>query len=67
MLHLPDDSRLTPDQRRREVASILARGVLRLRSLIEVSAESVPPDAEHAPADNGLEVSAATRPHVTCG
>ncbi len=34
MLHSPNDpGNLTPDQRRREIAAILARGVLRLRCM----------------------------------
>jgi hypothetical protein len=52
----PDDSNLTPDQRRREIAAILARGVLRHRRSAQFAQES----AESAPSiipQKGLEVS----------
>lgn len=65
MLHSPDDSRLTPEQRRREIAAILARGVLRSRSMLGVPPESTAPDSDDAPPENGLDVSATSRPHVT--
>ena len=44
--HLPPD-RMTPEQRRREVASLLARGLARLRS-----ADS--PPSERVAAESGL-------------
>ena len=63
MPHSPDDpTNLTPDQRRREVAAILARGVLRLHC-IQVAPERAADAPE--PAESRLEVSAAPRPHVT--
>lgn len=31
-MHYPDPSALTPDERRAEIAAILARGILRLRA-----------------------------------
>jgi len=69
MPHSPDDpTDLTPDQRRREVASILARGVLRLHSIRHFAPEpaaSGPCEDVPEPAQNGLEVSATPRPHVT--
>jgi hypothetical protein len=37
-LYDPDD--LTPDQRRREIAAILAEGILRLRCVRQVALES---------------------------
>ena len=44
MVHLPEaDSRLTPEQRRREVASILARGVLRLQRAALAAPEAADP------------------------
>ncbi len=47
MLHSPDDdSRLTPDQRRREVASILARGILRLAPRPELRPMAADPGPE---------------------
>ena len=71
MLHsLDDDSRLTPDQRRREIAAILARGILRLRRIAGTapdSAESGPPEPAPEPAQKALELSAPSRPHVTRG
>jgi hypothetical protein len=70
MPHSPDDSRLTPDQRRREIASILARGILRLHSMARTAPDSADPDTvEHAAehAQKALEVSATPRPHVTRG
>ena len=68
MTYPSDDSRLTPEQRRREVASILARGILRLRAMARTGPDSGDSDAtEHAPqpAQKALEVSATSRPHVT--
>ena len=47
--HLPPD-RMTPEQRRREVASLLARGIARLRS-----ADS--PPFERVAAENGLALA----------
>jgi hypothetical protein len=70
MLPSPDDSRLTPDQRRREIASILARGILRLHSMARTAQNSAGSGAaEHAPepTQKALEVSAQLRPHVTRG
>ena len=62
---------LTPDERRRQVAAILARGVLRLCS----SAQLPPESAESAPVagnssksrQKALEVSAPPSPHATRG
>lgn len=55
----PEDAHLTPDQRRREIAAILARGVLRLRHI-------APNDARDLP-EKPLELFAPSRPHVTRG
>jgi len=49
-------SRLTPDERRHEIASLLAAGVLRL--LTQRGATS---------GDDGLDVPAAPRAHVHAG
>jgi len=54
-----DDSHLTPEARRREIAAILARGVLRLRHLA--------PDDAPDPPQKPLELSATSRPDVTRG
>jgi hypothetical protein len=70
-MHSPkDSSNLPPEQRRREVAAILARGMLRLHGVHQLAPGSAAPGVpEHAleSAQNGLEVSATSRPHVTCG
>lgn len=61
---------LTPDERRRQVAAILARGVLRLRSsghLPPHSAESTPADNSSKSRQKALEVSAPPSPHATRG
>ncbi len=59
----PDDSvDVTPDQRRREVARILARGMLRSRSMqFGPGPAGVVPE----PAESRLEASTPSRPHVT--
>ena len=65
MSQSPDDlANLTPDRRRREIAAILARGVLRLHCM-RVDPTSGPADADSDPDESSLEVSAAPRPHVT--
>jgi hypothetical protein len=68
---LPEDpGRLSPAQRRREIAALLARGTLRLQSVARVARDSAPSvAAEHAPepALKALEVSGTSRPHVTDG
>lgn len=49
MRPIDDPSHLTPDERRSEVASILAAGVLRLRAraaLPEAACPDLPPDEE---------------------
>ncbi len=70
MLPPSDDSRLTPDQRRREIAIILARGILRLHGIARpthVSTESTAVEHSPEPAQKDLEVSPTSRPHVTRG
>ena len=71
MMHSLDDStNLTPEQRRQEIAAILARGILRLRGTRQVASESTESgssdDAPERPR-KGLDVSATSRPHVTGG
>jgi len=64
---LGDDlTRLAPNQRRREIAQILARGVLRLHR----AAVTPPESADVAPTETTescLELSTEFRPHVTGG
>ena len=70
MLPLSYDSRLTPEQRRREVAAILARGILRLQRTARTphdAGECAPPEHALEPAPKDLEVSATSCPHVTRG
>jgi hypothetical protein len=65
MLPSPDDSRLTPDRRRREIASILARGILRLSRMAWIapaSANPGPGDHRPEPAERSLEMSATPPP-----
>lgn len=71
MMHsLDDPTDLTPEQRRREIAAILARGVLRLHGTRQVapkSGESESSDDEPVRSRKGLDVCATSRPHVTKG
>ena len=49
---------MTPQQRRNEVTTILARGVLRLRKRVEIapsSAEEKSPDSGRNPLEDGTE------------
>ena len=67
---LPDDTRLTPEQRRREVASVLARGILRLARVARTTPVGAASRAEeHAPESpqKTLEASTVLIPHVTGG
>ncbi len=67
---MPDDLPLTPDQRRREIARILARAVLRLRALAHAQAISAVPEALAEPTDasqEGVDVCAPSRPHGSAG
>jgi len=68
MSYSPGDSHLTPDQRRREIAAILARGILRLHSAGQPASEPAAadcPDDAPDPLQKGLELSALSRLHVT--
>ena len=61
---------LTQDQRRHEIAAILARGILRLHAagqLAQELAEQAPPNDASEPTKKALEVSGTFRPHVTGG
>ena len=65
-----DDLRLSPDERRRQIAAILARGILRLGNLREFSPETTESrlTEEASKTDqNGLELPATSRPPVTPG
>jgi hypothetical protein len=63
-----DPAQLAPVQRRREIAAILARGVLRLRRIAQtgpVSPLSPPMDKSVKFARDGLDVPAQSSPHAT--
>ena len=67
---LDDPAALTAEARRREIASLLARGVLRLQAPREITPEATESDlTEETPqyAEIGLELCATTRPPVTRG
>lgn len=57
---------MTPDDRRREVASILALGVLRFRRMAKLGLPASPAES-HPQAENGLELSRESRLHVAAG
>lgn len=57
---------LTPDARRREVASILAQGILRYRRMARLGLPATPPESRPQ-AENGLELSRESRLHVANG
>ena len=62
-----DPAAMTPEQRRREVAAILARGVLRLRACRPPAAVPSPryaPEESSEPRTIPLDVPAGTRLHV---
>lgn len=61
-----DAARLPPDERLREMASILAAGVLRLRQRAALPAENDLEKPARIPPD-GLEVPAETRLSVRVG
>jgi len=67
---LEDPAKMTPDHRRREVAAILARGVLRLRQCAQTSPVSddfrTPEKASKSFRDS-LDEGAKTSPHVPAG
>ena len=67
------EAELSPDERRCEIAAILAAGILRLRTRPETMPELASSGAGNAPAnrsDSGqgpLDLSAPPRPHVPAG
>jgi len=68
MPELPDaPATMTPQQRRQEIAAILARGVLRLRQAAQTSAgsrSSRTVENLSKQRQNGLDEGARTSPHV---
>jgi hypothetical protein len=66
MPHSADDpTALTPERRRREIAGILARGVLRLHCMRQVGpAPWLAHDPPESP-ESRLEAPTPSRPHVT--
>jgi hypothetical protein len=68
MLHSSDDpADLTPEERRREIAVILARGVLRLLRTRHLATQPEPTAEAPEPLDKDLEMSETSRVHVTTG
>ncbi len=63
----PDDPHLTIDQRRREIAAILARGILRIHGAGHPASESECSDDALESPQKSLELSAPSRPDVTRG
>lgn len=55
-----DPARMTPDERRREIARILASGILRMRRPLPPTLPKVPKLAPESPPE-GLDVPAETR------
>ena len=65
-----DPAAMTPDQRRREIAAILARGVLRMRNCAQtgpVSGETRGGQESPESLQNCLDPSATSSPHVLAG
>jgi hypothetical protein len=69
----PTEADLSPDERRREIAAILAAGVLRLSARPEALPEHTSPGADDAPANSPdsaqkpLDLPAPPSPHVPAG
>jgi hypothetical protein len=64
---IADPVTMTPQQRRHEIAAILARGVLRLRQAAQTcqcSRSSRTPGIPAKQRQNGLDEGAETSPHV---
>jgi len=64
---LDDPAKMTPQQRRQEIAAILARGVLRLRQAAQTSQgsrSSRTVENLSKQRQNGLDEGAETSPHV---
>jgi len=69
----PSDADLSPDERRREIAAILAAGILRLSTCPGIAPEPTSPGADDAPANSPdsaqkpLDSGGASSPHVPAG
>ena len=64
-----EDSHMTPNERRCEIARILAKAILRLNSMAHrtpVSVQSEPSSEGNSP-QKRVDVSATSRPHGTRG
>jgi len=67
------DAELSPDERRREIAAILAAGILRLTTRPQAMpehADSAPQNGSEKLSDSsqkGLDLSATQSPHVPAG
>ena len=64
---IADPATMTPHERRREIAAILAKGVLRLRQAAQASPgsrSSRTPENLSKQRQNGLDEGAETSPHV---
>ena len=57
---------MSADERRRQVAAILARGVLRLRHIARIGGNTHAPESQNSP-ENGLELPGETRLSVPDG
>ena len=67
---LDDPAAVTPSQRRREIAAILARGVLRVCQCRENTRDSRPSRTAGKASESGqdcLDEGAKTSPHVPAG
>jgi hypothetical protein len=69
----PTEANPSPDERRREIAAVLAAGILRLTTRPEAAPDSTSSDAEDAstqPPDSAqkpLDSGRGTSPHVLAG
>lgn len=63
-IQTPDS--MTPDERRREVASILALGIMRFRRMARLGLPTTPPES-HPQTENDLELLRQSRLHVADG
>ena len=67
---LEDPAEMAPDQRRREIAALLARGILRLRQCREnppISAPSRTVEKASESRQDCLDEGAKSSPHVPAG
>ncbi len=55
---------MSADERRREVAAILARGILRLRRIARIGGDMSAPESQNSP-ENGLELPGEPRVSVS--